>query len=297
MVNGPLDFLFRRPNSKDNKNSGGIGGTDFLVHGWRLPHFGRIQNDDDRGTSDGSSWVYGIRRAPGLRDHSRGWRTTTALGVSPVFTASTSPTTTTATTTTEKHRFGRQELCHTREGTWEWCSSLDVSKERGDKGAILGFIREHKNELVLALGILLFLLVSICGCVCINWRSKRRRKMRRRRQQRGSRNVDEVPHNTPHNSALQMHQLHNGMHTAMFVNLPADAVVGSIQQQSGGANNNARESVANLPAGPSVILSGRPVLLQVVLPPDAETVAASAPPPPYEEPPAYHTLPDEMKEH
>ena len=46
-----------------------------------------------------------------------------------------------------------------------------------------------------------------------------------------------------------------------------------------------------------MILSGRPVLLQVVLPPDAETVAASAPPPPYEEPPAYHTLPDEMKEH
>jgi len=273
MVNGPLDFLFRRPNSKDNNNGGG---TDFLVHGWRLPHFGRIQNDDDRGTSDGSSWVYGIRRAPGLRDHSRGWRTTTVLGVSPVFTASTSSTTSpTTTTTTEK--------------PWRW--------DRGDKGAIVRFIREHKNELVLAVGILLFLLVSICGCVCINWRSKRRKKMRRRRQQRCSRNVDEVPHNAPHNSALQMHQLHNGMHTAMFVNLPADAVVGSIQQQSGGANNNARESVANPPSGPSVILSGRPVLLQVVLPPDAETVAASAPPPPYEEPPAYHTLPDEMKEH
>lgn len=272
MVNGPLDFLFRRPNSKDNSG----GGTDFLVQGWRLPHFGRIQNDDDRGTSDGSSWVYGIRRAPGLRDHSRGWRTTTELGVAPVFTASTSSTTSpTTTTTTEK--------------PWRW--------DRGDKGAIVRFIREHKNELVLAVGILLFLLVSICGCVCINWRSKRRKKMRRRRQQRCSRNVDEVPHNAPHNSALQMHQLHNGMHTAMFVNLPADAVVGSIQQQSGGANNNARESVANPPSGPSVILSGRPVLLQVVLPPDAETVAASAPPPPYEEPPAYHTLPDEMKEH
>lgn len=47
-----------------------------------------------------------------------------------------------------------------------------------------------------------------------------------------------------------------------------------------------------------MILSGAlPVVLRVVLPPDAETVAASAPPPPYEEPPAYHTLPDEMKEH
>ena len=45
-----------------------------------------------------------------------------------------------------------------------------------------------------------------------------------------------------------------------------------------------------------MILSA-PLVLQVVLPPDPDTLAASAPPPPYEEPPAYHTLPDEMKEH
>ena len=41
MVNGPLDFLFRRPNN---------GTADFLVKGWRLPHFFR---DDRRRTSNG----------------------------------------------------------------------------------------------------------------------------------------------------------------------------------------------------------------------------------------------------
>ena len=193
MVNGPLDFLFRRPNSKDNSNSNsGGGGTDFLVHGWRLPHFGRHQNDGDRRGSDDGAWVYGIRRTPGLRDRAGGWRTTIGgphgpLGVSPVFTTSTT------TTTTEK--------------PWKWENRSDAGR------AIVRFIREHKNELVLAVGILLFLLVSICGCVCFDWRCKRRKKeRRRRRQQQASRNVEEVvPHAAAQNSALQMHQLHGAM--------------------------------------------------------------------------------------
>ena len=191
MVNGPLDFLFRSPNSDRSKS-----GSDFLVKGWRLPFFERNQERGDRRTVDGT-WVYGIRRTPGLRDRARGWRTNTALGVSPVFTESTSTTTSATTTTTTT----------TTEKPWK----LD----RGDTSAIVRFIKEHKNQFVLGIGILLFLLVSICGCVCINWSGKRRKKMRRRRQQRGSRNVDEVPHIAPRDprdlGGLQMHQLHGAM--------------------------------------------------------------------------------------
>ena len=130
MVNGPLDFLFRSPNSKSNSN------TDFLVHGWRLPHFDR---GSDRRESDGNpgypqygedgTWVYGIRRTPGLRDRARGgWRSTIGgphgpEGVSPV-----SDTTTSTTTET----------------TWKWHPIVPTRNHKDDPGpAIVKFIREH----------------------------------------------------------------------------------------------------------------------------------------------------------
>ena len=60
--------------------------------------------------------------------------------------------------------------------------------------------------------------VSICGCICVNWSGRRRKRMRRRRQERNARaNVEEV--NTITSSALQMHQLHGAMVSAIIMEI------------------------------------------------------------------------------
>ena len=56
-----------------------------------------------------------------------------------------------------------------------------------------------------------------------------------------------------------------------------------------------RESALNARIRPDPVVLNTPVVLQVVLPPETMAMDASAPPPPYEEPPAYHTLCEEMR--
>ena len=124
MVNGPLDFLFQRPNS--DRSSGGPG---IFLNGWRLSDFGRRQNERE---SDGTGF-HGFRMTVVPHDENIGdYRQ-----------ASTISTTTTTTTTTEK--------------PWRWDSGTWNSWNH----AIVRFVREHKNEMVLGVGILLFLLGTI----------------------------------------------------------------------------------------------------------------------------------------
>ena len=108
----------------------------------------------------------------------------------------------------------------------------------------------------------------------------------------------------PEQRALQMH--HQGLHRILqhtsdiseCVLDPSIPSVASEQRElytvSQGLHRigiDSSESASN-PTVTSTALN-TPVVLQVVLPPNGETMVPSAPPPPYEEPPAYHTLCDE----